>query len=44
MTVPVLNKSVGQPLRTTLYEKARFSSMLVQEKVRYPDLEYPANG
>lgn len=44
MTGIVLNQSVRKPPRTTLYEKAGFSSLLVQEKVRYPGLGYPANG
>jgi CheY-like chemotaxis protein len=35
MAVTVLNKSVRQSPRTTLYEKARFSSLLVEEKVRF---------
>ena len=44
MTGIVLNQSVRKQLRTTLYEKAGFSSLLVQEKVRYPGLGYPAYG
>jgi hypothetical protein len=38
MTGIVLNQSVRKQPRTTLYEKAGFSSLLVQEKVMYPGL------
>jgi len=44
MTGIVLNQSVRKQLRTTLYEKARFSSLVVQKKVRYSFLGYPAYG
>jgi len=44
MTGIVLNQSVREQPRTTMYEKNEFSSLQVQEKVRYPALGYPADG
>ena len=44
MTGIVLNQSARKQPRTTLYEKAGFSSLLVQENVRFPALGYPAYG
>jgi hypothetical protein len=44
MTSFVLNRSVRKQPRTTMYEKNEFSSLQVQEKVRYPVLRYPAYG
>lgn len=40
MTGIVLNQSVRRPPCATLFEMAGFSSLLVQEKVRYSHLGY----